>query len=475
MGLFEIIAILMVLAAVFSFINHRVLKLPTTIGLMILALAFSLLLVVIGRFSPTVTATATDLLASIDFNETVMHGMLGFLLFAGALHVDLSDLAQRKGLIAILATIGIVASTAIVGLLTYALTRAVGLELRLIHCLIFGALISPTDPIAVLAILKTLGAPKSVETKIAGESLFNDGVGVVVFLALLGIAGLGGHGAANQPAARPATAATAQTEHAATDATASDTDPADIHAVHAEEDNGEIVADVAMLFVQETLGGALLGLVCGFVAYWMLRQVDNYQVEVLISLALVFGGYAVAYVWHLSGPIAMVVAGLLIGNHGRALAMSATTREHLDTFWELIDEILNAVLFVLIGLEVLILTGRGSYIRAGVLAIPIVLLARFIAVGAPVTVMRRSGHEFTPHAVKVMTWGGLRGGISVALALALKQKLTTQGTAPAGTGDAILVMTYVVVTFSIIAQGLTISPLLRKLGLTGAATDEHAH
>lgn len=473
MGLFEIIAILIVLAAVFSFINHRLLKLPTTIGLMILSLAFSLLLVVVGHFSPTVTATANDLLASIDFNETVMHGMLGFLLFAGALHINLSDLAQRKGLIAILATIGIITSTAIVGLLTFALTRAVGLDLRLIHCLIFGALISPTDPIAVLAILKTLGAPKSVETKIAGESLFNDGVGVVVFLALLGIAGLGGHSVAHQPAARTAAPAAQVEQHS--DETSA-TIAADAHQLHTDDDNDDAtVTGVAMLFVQETLGGALLGLVCGLVAYWMLKQVDNYQVEVLISLALVFGGYAVAYVWHLSGPIAMVVAGLLIGNHGRTLAMSATTREHLDTFWELIDEILNAVLFVLIGLEVLILTGRGSHILAGVLAIPIVLLARFIAVGGPVTVMRHAGRDFTPHAIKVLTWGGLRGGISVALALSLKQKLTAHGAAPAGTGDVILVMTYVVVTFSIIAQGLTISPLLRKLGLTGAAADEHAH
>lgn len=417
LGTFEIIAILITLAAVFSYINHRVLGLPTTIGLMILAMILSIGLIGAGHVFPSVRETADRTMQSINFDKTLLHGMLGYLLFAGALHIDLSDLRKHTTVIATLATVGVVVSTAIVGSVVWLIAGALGLPLEFIHCLLFGALISPTDPIAVLSILKSLHAPQDLETQIAGESLFNDGVGVVIFLALLGFAG----------------------------------------ASHGGEPTG--VGTVTVLFIKEAIGGAVFGLGIGLLAYKMLMDIDNYQVEVLISLALVTGGYALADAFHISGPIAMVVAGLLIGNHGRAFAMSETTREHLDTFWELVDEILNAVLFVLIGLEVLLLAIDRHYVLAGVLAIPTVLAARFISVGLPFAVLPIKGKR-VPHAVKLMTWGGLRGGISVALALSLRDEL--------GHGmdrqvsDAILVMTYVVVVFSIIVQGLTIAPLLRR-------------
>ena len=327
MGLLEIISLLIVLAALFSYVNYKFIKLPTTIGVMLIALLFSLALHGIDLAGPHLHDTAARMLESIEFSDTLLHGMLGFLLFAGALHVNLGDLAQQKWVISILATVGVVLSTFIVGGLIWLVFRGLELGVPILPCLLFGALISPTDPIAVLGILKTAGAPKSLETKISGESLFNDGVGVVVFLALLGLL--------NQTP----------------DATA---------------------LGVARLFVIEAVGGALFGLAIGFVAYLLLRQVDNYQVEVLLTLALVMGGYTFAHTLHLSGPIAMVVAGLLIGNHGRTLAMSDKTREHLDTFWELIDEILNAVLFVLIGLEVLVMPYTGEVFAAGLIAIPIV-------------------------------------------------------------------------------------------------------
>jgi monovalent cation:H+ antiporter, CPA1 family len=414
MSIFEIIALIVSLSAMFSYINFRLLKLPTTIGLMAMALVFSLGLNIAAEFHPALGNGARALLERIDFDETLLHGMLGFLLFAGALHVNLGDLAEQKAVIAALAIFGTLISTIVVGLAIWWVLQQLGIDLRFIYCLLFGALISPTDPIAVMGILKTLGTPKSLEIKIAGESLFNDGVGVVLFLGLLEIA-TGTH----------------------------------------EFDVGHL----AMLFVTEAVGGAVFGLAIGYGAYRMLKSVDNYQVEILISLALVMGGYALANRIHVSGPIAMVVAGLLIGNHGRAFAMSDVTREHLDTFWELIDEILNAVLFVLIGLEVLVINVARSYLIAGAIAIFVVLASRWISVGLPLAVMRRS-RQFAPHAVKILTWGGLRGGISVAMALSLRE---TIGKHDRNAHEAILVMTYVVVVFSIIVQGLTVGPLVRRL------------
>ena len=408
MSLFHILAILLTAAAVFSYINHRFLGLPTTIGIMLIALVFSLVLNLLGPVGIQLEHEVEVMLGSIDFDETLLHGMLSFLLFAGALHVNLNDLSQQRGIILVLATFGVVAATFIIGGASWVVFGFLGMDIPFIYCLLFGALISPTDPIAVLGILKQSNAPKSLEAKIAGESLFNDGVAVVMFLVIARIA-----------------------------------------------DGGTEVSagDVALIFSQEAIGGVLFGLGAGAITYWMLKSVDNYQVEVLLTLALVTGGYTLAEALHLSAPIAIVVAGLLIGNHGRLLAMSDKTREHLDTFWELVDEVLNAVLFVLIGLEVLVLVFSREYLLAGLLAIPIVLLARFVTVGIPVTIMRRF-RDFTPKAIQILTWGGLRGGISVALALSL----------PAGEiRDALVAVTYAVVIFSILVQGLTIGPLIRSI------------
>ncbi len=413
MSFLQVLAILIALTATFAWLNHRYLGLPTTIGVMLVALVASLGMVVVHPWIPELEPQAARLLAAVDFDRTVLHGLLGFLLFAGALHVDLGALREHGVIIASLASAGVVLSTAIVGGLSWLILNVLGLELTLLPCLLFGALISPTDPIAVLAMLKSLAAPADVETQIAGESLFNDGVAVVVFLALLGAVG-SGHGA-----------------------------------------EGAGAQAVAMLFVRETLGGIAFGLGCGLIAYWMLRAIDNYQVEIMISLALVAGGYALAEALHLSAPIAMVVAGLFIGNHGRAFAMSERTREHLDTFWELVDDLLNAVLFVLIGLEVLILHVRPGYVVAGLAAIPVVLLARFVSAGAPVLVLGRLV-PLAPHIVKILTWTGLRGGISVALALSLRSHL------PAAATDLLLVMTYTVVVFSILVQGLTMRRVLDR-------------
>ncbi len=406
MSLFDIIAILITITAIFSYLNFRYLRLPATIGVMLISLVFSIGIILLKYVGLDFTLQAEHILNRIDFDATLMHGMLSYLLFAGALHVNLEDLAKQKWLIVSLATFGIVVSTFIIGTLTWLALGMLGIEISYIYCLLFGALISPTDPIAVLAILRGAGTPKSLETKITGESLFNDGVGVVVFILISGIIISG----------------------------------QDI-----------TFGSVTTLFLEEAVGGAAYGLILGGITYWMLRRVDNYQVEILLTLALVTGGYALATAIHVSGPIAVVVAGLMIGNQGRLLAMSDITREHLDTFWELIDEILNAILFVLIGLEVLIIQFDLNTSIAGFIAVFIVLLGRFISVGVPITVMRKY-KEFTPHAIKILTWGGLRGGISVALALSLPASPER---------EVILTITYFVVIFSILVQGLTISKLIK--------------
>jgi monovalent cation:H+ antiporter, CPA1 family len=413
MQLFHLVAVLLVLAASFSYINYRLLKLPTTIGLMALTLLFSVGLVAVGQVVPPVERQAEAFVLHFDFSQVLLHGMLGFLLFAGALHIDLNDLARRKLAITALATFGVLLSTAIVGGLTWCVLSFLGIEMRLIDCLLFGALMSPTDPIAVLGLIRQIGAPRSLEIQIAGESLFNDGVGVVVFLGLLGIA-TGEHGL--EP------------------------------------------GHLAVLFLREAVGGALFGLAAGVLVYWLLKSVDNYQVEILLSLALVAGGFALADALDLSGPIAMVVAGLLIGNHGRSFAMSPKTVEHLNLFWELVDEILNAMLFVVLGLEVLVVRFTGASLVAGLLAIPVVLLARLASVTLPIWVLRR-WQSFDPWTVPMLTWGGLRGGISVALALTLPARGAGVEVAER---EVILVMTYVVVIFSILVQGLTIGPLTRR-------------
>ncbi len=405
MHLFDLIAVLISAAGLFAWVNHRWLGLPTTLGVMLIGLVLSLALAGLGRAGFGLVDEVESVLAQIDFDDALLHGMLSFLLFAGALHVDLGDLARARWVIGTLASVGILVSTALVGLASWGLFSLLGIELPLVWCLLFGALISPTDPIAVLATLKKLGAPKRLEIKIAGESLFNDGVAVVVFIVLLGIA----------------------------------TGSADAS-----------VIGVARLFAAEAVGGVVFGMLLGYVGYRLISSVDRYDVEVLLTLAIVTGGYALAFRLHVSAPIAIVVAGLFIGNHGRTFGMSEVTRRRLDDFWELVDEILNAVLFLLIGVEVLVLTFNGQYLLAGVMLVPIVLLARLVSVGAPILLLglRR---EFPPHTIRVLTWGGLRGGVSVALALSL----------PAGPmREQLLMATYVIVLFSLLVQGLTIRHVL---------------
>ncbi len=407
MRLFDVIALLVVLSAILNWLNARFLKLPATIGLMVLALLFSLLLLLPLPGSEVPEQAVRSMLGSIDFNETLLHGMLSALLFAGALHVNLADLAKYRFPILILATFGTLLTTFIIGIGAWWLFGLIGLQVPLIYCLLFGALIAPTDPIAVLGILKSVGAPKSLETKITGESLFNDGLAVVTFVILLQIA------------------------------------TGDV----------EITAfDVAALMAREVVGALLVGLACGGLTCLMLRQVDDYPVEVLLTLAAALGSFALAEHLEASGPITVVIAGLMIGYRGRGL-MSARTRTQVDTFWTLIDEVLNTVLFVLIGLEIIVLALTGKALLAGAILIPLALLARGISVAIPIVLLRR----FTttaPGAVAVLTWGGLRGGVSIALALSL----------PAGElRDLLVNATYVIVVFSIIVQGLTLAPLVRSV------------
>lgn len=417
MSFFGVFAVLITLAALFGFVNERTVRLPTAIGVTLASLALSLGLIAlhqVGGF--TFDVWAERVLEQVAFSELVMEVLLSFLLFAGSLHVDLNRLAEHRLPIFVLATLGVVASTVLVGSAVWWLLGFAGMGIPFTWALVFGALISPTDPIAVLGILRKAKTPKSLETLITGESLFNDGVGVVVFTAL--------------------TAFVASTE-------------------------GMAVEEVGLLFLEEAVGGVLFGLVLGWIAYQMLKWVDNYSVEVLITLAVVSGGYVLAGALHTSGPLAMVVAGLLLGNRGRRFAMSDTTRQHLDTFWELVDEILNALLFVLIGLEVLVLDMSWRQVLTGLGAIPVVLAARFVSVGSTIGSLRWVRRRFSRYTVRLMTWGGLRGGISIALALSLPRSPER---------DLIVGITYVIVVFSILVQGLTVEPLARRIPAAGNAT-----
>ncbi len=426
LSIFDIIASLLFLSAVFGYINHRYLRLPHTIGLVVIALAASGAIILLELIAPatSVSETVTAALGSIDFYDTLMNGMLSVLLFAGAVHVDFEERAARKWAIGLMATVGVVTSTFLIGTVMWWVFNAAGVPMPYIWALVFGALISPTDPVAVLGILKTVRVPKLLEAKIAGESLFNDGVGVVVFSIILTIAmGAGATG-------------------------------------------GESVGamDVFKLFMLEAVGGAILGIVAGYIAYEGMRRIDEHNLEVLITLALVCGTYALALHLHMSGPIAVVVAGLFIGNHGARFAMSENTRRHVFQFWELSDEILNSVLFLLIGLEVLVIGSAFEYAWIALIAIPIVLSARFIAVAIPISLLSLR-ETFTKGAITMLTWGGLRGGISVALALSLPATLFK---AP------ILAATYAVVVFSIVVQGLTMKSLVQKLNLQPDIAQEGA-
>ncbi len=418
MSIFEIGAFLIGLSAFFGYINIRFLRLPHTVGLVVMALVASLMLILIEFLSPRtqLLETITGILEQIDFHETVMHGMLSFLLFAGAMHVDFSVFKSRSLAIGLMATLGILISTFIIGWAMWWLLNFFGIEMPFIWMLVFGALISPTDPVAVLGLFKTVKVPESLEAKMAGESLLNDGVGIVVFTIVVAIA-VGG----------------------------------DVHG------SGITVMSVIELFAYEAIGGAALGLVAGYACYRAMSQIDEHNLEVLITLAMVMVTYAVAIRLHLSGPIAMVVAGLFIGNRGMRYAVSDNTRDYVEKFWSLLDEILNSVLFLLIGLEVLVIAQQVDHVGVALLAIPVTLAARWISVSIPISILAR-WRSFTKGAIPILTWGGLRGGIAVALALSL----------PANEfKPTILTITYAVVLFSIIVQGLTIKPLVERLVAAG--------
>jgi len=406
----NISAILLGFAAFFGWLNSLYLKLPLTIGLMVIALMASISVAGVDTlFDLGYADRARSALARIDFHDSLMIGMLHFLLFAGAMHTDLEALLKHKWHILLMATLGVVISTFFIGFATYALLGVLGYQAPLIWCLVFGSLISPTDPVAVLSIIRTLTVPKTLQVKIAGESLFNDGIGVVVFLALLGIA-------------------TSPTGHVSP-------------------------SEIGMLLFEEVVIGVLIGLVLGYVAFRAMRRIDDYVVEVIISLALVVGIYALCTYVHASGPLGVVVAGLFIGNHGSRFAMSKVTQEHLVKFWELIDEVLNAVLFLLIGFEILVIPFSANLALLVVLIIPVVLLGRMLAVAIPTLIIRRGGGAVEKGSIPVLVWGGLRGGISVALALSLPEFEGKQ---------AVLAMTYGVVVFSIIVQGLTIQSVIAR-------------
>jgi CPA1 family monovalent cation:H+ antiporter len=411
---FQLFSVTLATAAALAWLNERFIRLPTTIGVMLIALVMSLGIQGAGYLGMPIEQVVSAQLARLEFRDALLDVMLAFLLFAGAMHVKLADLAAGRTVIAILATAGALLTTILSGVGTHLISSALGSPVGLAACLLFGALISPTDPVAVLGILSSSGIPQKLEAKIAGESLFNDGVGVVIFFVLLAAMGYG------------------------------------------EASRGDAVTAgwIAEFLAVEVLGAFAIGAVLGGVAFLMMRGIENYKIEALISLALCMGTYATASWLHASGPLAVVVAGLLVGNPVREHAVSQKTAHSIDTFWELIDEILNIVLFVLIGMEVLLVRFSQVGTVTGLAAIGIVLLARFVAVGSTILLLR-SYHEFTPHTVKVMTWGGLRGGISVALALSLPPDLPGR--------DAVLTMTYIVVIFSIVVQGLTIGPLVERL------------
>ncbi len=409
MDIFSIITILIVLSAVFAFINTKFLKLPFTIGLMIIAIVFTLAINILGIFNPTILEEADLLIESIDFETVLLDVMLSFLLFAGALHTKLDALKKQKGPIALFATSGVIISTFLIGTMMYFLFAAFDYPIDYIYCLLFGALISPTDPIAVLGILKDANAPKKLETKIVGESLFNDGVGVVVFIVIFKIAQQGLESMS--------------------------------------------FGDVGLLFLEEVVGGIVMGLLAGWLAFRLMKVINNFETEVMITLALVMGVTALAQYLHVSGPLAVVVAGIFIGNKSPEIAWSENTQNYVDKFWELIDVLLNALLFVLIGLELMVISLNITYIIFGLIAIPVGLIARYIALAGPVAFFKKR-LDFIPKTGLMMTWGGIRGGISIALALSLEPQMER---------ELFLTVTYVIVVFSIIVQGLTIGPLVKKV------------
>lgn len=408
MDIFSIATVLIVLSSIFGYINQRFIKLPSAIGLMLITILFTLSVVIISFFDDTLLQQEKEFISSIDFKTVLLDIMLSFLLFAGALHTNFAELkAQRKPVIAF-ATLGILISTFLSGIFVYYLLQLIDFPVDFIYCLLFGALISPTDPIAVLGIMKKVGAPKNLEIKIVGESLFNDGVGVVIFLTIYQIA-------------KGATAVS--------------------------------IADITQLFLIEVVGGLALGLLIGWISYRLMKSIDDYDTEVIITLAVVMGGSLLAQKLHVSAPLAMVTAGLLIGEDSlKKNSMSKITQQYVDKFWELIDVLLNTILFVLIGMEILVLTLETTYVLAGFIVIPFLLIARYLSLLLPIKLYAKK-LGFVPKTNLIMTWGGLRGGISIALALSLTQDMYR---------DLFLVITYIVVVFSILVQGLTVGKLIKR-------------
>lgn len=410
MELYYSLSVLIVLASVFAYLNHRYLKLPSTIGIMFIALSVSIVARVAGeRFFPTMTEDLTDLIIGIDFTEILMGGMLNFLLFAGAIHVRFTDLRAQRLPVLIFSTISVIISTFVIGMIFYFIAPWFGVELPFLYCLLFGALISPTDPIAVLSILKKAQVSKSLETKITGESLFNDGVAVVLFVVILQLT---------------------------------------------QTPNMEVrLGHIALLLGKEVIGGLALGVALGYSASKAMKKIDDYIVSVLMTLAVVMGGYLIAHYFHISGPLAMVASGLFIGNYGKKTAMSDLTKEYLSKFWELIDEILNAILFLFIGLELLIIKDFEEYWEISLISIFVVLFARFLSIWIPSLVV-----PFRPKlsnaTLTMLVWGGLRGGVSIALALSISNP---------DYKELMLEMTYFVVVFSIFVQGLTVGKLSQKM------------
>jgi len=408
MTVFELFGVLIGVIAVFGYINHRFIGLPDTIGITAMGLISTMILAVLGAQTPAVVTQAKLFAEQLNFSELVFHGLLGVLLFAGSLHVNVSDLNRHKAPILALSTLGVVISTTVVGFLTHWVSTWMGAPIELAYCLLFGALISPTDPIAVMGVLKTASIGKSLEMKISGESLFNDGTAVVAFLVMLGIA----------------TGATSPT-----------------------------AAGLATMLAKEVLGALVLGLVVGYAAFFLIKGVDSYPVEILITVALATGGYALAERVHVSAPLAVVVMGLVIGNHGARSVMSEKTREHLFSFWELLDEVFTLLLFGLIGVKLIALADDPFSWALAFMFVPVVLVARFVSVALPLGTLRLFA-TVSPHAIKVLTWGGLRGGISIALALSL----------PEFAGKPQIVAgTYAVVLFSLLVQATTLGRLLRCL------------
>jgi CPA1 family monovalent cation:H+ antiporter len=409
MTFYNTLSIVIVLAAAFGYINYRYLKLPNTIGIMLMSLAASLILIATSWIHPALFNKSIMLISSVNFYNLLMKVMLSFLLFGGSIHINAANLKKQAIPVLTFSTIGVILSTFIVGILFFLIAGLFKLQINFIECLLFGALISPTDPIAVLGILREANIPQSLEIKITGESLFNDGVAVVIFISIFDIMQAG-------------------TENIS-------------------------VTNALLLFLKEAIGGLLFGTVLGYAGFMVLKSIDNYKVESMITLAMVMGGYLLADKLHISGPLAMVVAGIITGNKSRRDGMSNTTRDYVDKLWEMIDETLNAILFLFIGLQMLVIPFNMLVFWLGIISIIIVLASRFISVAIPINFLLFKT-PFEKKSTTILTWGGLRGGISVALALSLP---------PGGYKEVIVSVTYIIVLFSITVQGLTIGKLVKKI------------